>query len=325
MSAAKRGETQGDPGDATIPETPVVYEARPRHQRKSSQGQDLLCVNGMVQAQAVAQRIGQAAGGPVLIFELIAHGGVRPAFFGVVALVVEAGAIDIGDGVKRSINLVAESIHAIGLIDGLHVSAVQFVFEARETMLPARRPGYGEICAGQQIILPRALVKVRGKYWVSVEIPVALHAGDAIGMAGAHAQRRPVGQFRADIQALQRVRIIVVRALTHSVELVAEQVVIEAASRPGKRCIAVRRPQISAVRAKTQFGDGSAARASKNLDHAGHGIGAVQRALCASNKLQTIRALQRKYSKVESSTRIVYRHVVHDNFVVSGIAPADEQ
>src|SRR5690242_3351898 len=159
----------------------------------------------MVQAQTVAQRIGQAASGAVFIFELIAHGGMRPAFFGVVALVVKAGAVDIGDGVEGGINLVAESTHAIWLIHWLYVGAVQFVFEAGETMLPARRPGYSEIRAGEQIILARALVKIGGKYRVSVEIPVALHSGDAVGMAGAHAQRRPVGQSRTDIQALQRV------------------------------------------------------------------------------------------------------------------------
>ena len=182
-----------------------------------------------------------------------------------------------------------------------------------------------QLRAGQQIVLPRALVEVRRQDGISVEIPVALHAGGAVGVAGAQAQRRPVGQLHADVPALQRVRVVVVRTLTHGVELVAEQVVVEAAIGAGERCISVRRAQVSAVRAETQFGNGRAAGAGKDLHHAGHGVGAVERALRAANELQTVRSGQGKHAEVEDSAGIVDGNTVHNHFVVGGLAAAHEQ
>ena len=79
----------------------------------------------------MTERIGKAAGGPVLILELIPHRGLGPAPFRVVALIVEAGAVDVGDGMKRSIDLVAEGIHAAGLVDWLNISPVQGVTQSR--------------------------------------------------------------------------------------------------------------------------------------------------------------------------------------------------
>ena len=153
-----------------------MHKAGPGHDGQPPQAQKLLSVNRMVQAHAVTQRIGKGAGGPVFILELISHRGLGPASFRVVALIVEAGAVDVSDGMERSIDLVAEGIHAAGLVDRLNISAVQGVLKAGKAMLPARRPGYGQLRAGQQIVLPGALVEVRRQDGVAVEIPVALHA-----------------------------------------------------------------------------------------------------------------------------------------------------
>ena len=180
-----------------------MHEARPGHDGQASQAQKLLPVNRMIQAHAVTQRIGKGAGSAVLILELISHGGLRPAPFRVVALVVEAGAVDVSDGVEGSIDLIAEGVHAAGLVDRLDIGAVQRVLEAGEAMLPARRPCDRQFRAGQQVVLPRALVEVRRQDGIAVEIPVALHAGSAIGVAGTKAQSRPVVQLHADVPALQ--------------------------------------------------------------------------------------------------------------------------
>ena len=120
-----------------VSKTLVVDKAGPGHDGEPPQGQNLLPVNGMVQAHAVAQRIGKASGGPVLVLELISHRGLRPTSLGVVALIVEAGAVDVGDGVERSVDRVAERVHAAGLIYRLDIGAMQCVLEAGEAMLPA--------------------------------------------------------------------------------------------------------------------------------------------------------------------------------------------
>src|SRR4029078_12327521 len=104
--------------------TLVVDKAGPSHYGKPSEGQKLLSVNRMIQETAVTQIIGNAAAGPVLILELISHRGPGPASFRVVALIVEAGAVDVGDGVEGSIDLVARGSHTRGLIDGLTIRAV---------------------------------------------------------------------------------------------------------------------------------------------------------------------------------------------------------
>jgi len=176
-----------------------------RGARGAAQGQQRVHRRHLRKVLALTQRVGQAAGGSVLVFEFVSNRGLRPASFCVVTLIIEAGAVDVGNGMKWSINLIAERVHASGLIDGLNVGAMQCVLESGKTMLPARGPRKGQLRAGQEIVLARALVKVRGQDWISVEIPVALHAGGAVGVAGTQAERRPVGQLHADVAALQGV------------------------------------------------------------------------------------------------------------------------
>src|SRR6185369_9729066 len=165
-TAAQSGKTQGNPGHGFISETLVVHKAGSGHQRETPQGQKLLPVHGMVQPHSVAERVGQAAGGSVLVFEFVSNRGLRPASFCVVTLIIEAGAVDVGNGMKWSINLIAERVHASGLIDGLNVGAMQCVLESGKAMLPARGPRKGQLRAGQEIVLARALVKVRGQDWI---------------------------------------------------------------------------------------------------------------------------------------------------------------
>src|SRR3984893_19239275 len=205
ISSAQGGEPQRNSRHRFVSETLVVNKARAGHDGETPQGQKLLPVHSMVQAHTMTKRIGQAAGSPVLIFEFISDRGLRPTSFGVIALIVEAGTIDVGDGMEWSVDLIAERVHSARLIYGLDVGTMQRILEALETMLPARGPRYGQLRARQQIVLACALVEVRRQDRISVEIPVALHAGSAIGVAGTQTESRPVSQLHSDVAAFQRV------------------------------------------------------------------------------------------------------------------------
>ena len=63
----------------------------------------------------------------ILVFEAIADRRLRPASLGIVALVFEARAVDVGDGVKR------ECVSgAVLVVNGVNIAAVQDVLEASE-------------------------------------------------------------------------------------------------------------------------------------------------------------------------------------------------
>ena len=57
----------------------------------------------MVTADARAQAIRKVASHPVLVFKFITEGSARPTALGVISLVVEACAIDVGNGIERKI------------------------------------------------------------------------------------------------------------------------------------------------------------------------------------------------------------------------------
>src|SRR4029077_367760 len=96
-------------------------------------------------------------------------------------------------------------------------------------------------------------------------------------------------------------------------------------ARSRERCITVCSPKVPAVRSKAKLGNAGASGARKNLHYAGHRVRTVQSALCPSNELEPIRSFQREHTKVESSSRIIYRHIFHDDFVVSRIATAHKK
>src|SRR5579872_6793695 len=123
---------------------------------------------------------------------------------------------------------------------------------------------------------------------VAVKVPFPGQAGVAVRVAQAHPQHDFIGKRHAKISALQRVGIRIVYALSVSVELVGEEVVIETSSRPGERRIAVRGSQVSAVSAKTQLWSLRRSLAGPNLHYARHRVGAIQRALRAPDKFQAV-------------------------------------
>src|SRR5260370_35071902 len=100
----------------------------------------------------------------------------------------------------------------------------------------------------------------------------------AVGVSDAHPQSNPIGKGNADIRALQRIRKMIVHALTVGVVLVAKRVVVETSAGAGQRYEAIGGAGISSVRAKAEFGDARASGAGPDLHNAGHAVGARQRA-----------------------------------------------
>src|ERR1700686_5169431 len=145
------------------------------------------------------------------------------------------------------------------------------VVEAGEVVLPSRRSGYRQFCAAQQVIELRPIAGIGRLQRGAVEIPLAGNSGVTVGMAKANAQRGPIVERRADIRTFERIRVRVVNFRAISIELAAEQVVVEAAASPGQRSVSSRRREISAVRAKSKFGHRSTADTRPDLHHADHG------------------------------------------------------
>src|ERR1019366_9390720 len=101
-------------------------------------------------------------------------------------------------------------------------------------------------------------------------------------------QRNLTGNRHTDIRAFERIRVRVVHALSVAVELVAEEVIVEAPVGARQRRVAVGRSEISSIGAEAEFGDGSVPGARPYLHYAGHGVGTVQSALRAPHKFQAI-------------------------------------
>jgi len=78
-----------------------------------------------------------------------------------------------------------------------------------------------------------------------------------VGVAHTHAQSNPVSNGRAGHSPLQRIRVGVVYALSVAVELVAKKVVVETSVGSSQRRVAVGRPEVSSIGAKTEFRDRS--------------------------------------------------------------------
>ena len=97
------------------------------------------------------------------------------------------------------------------------------------------------------------------------------------------------------------------------------------AARPREGCVAGGGREVSAIGAEAEFRGTSAAGAGKDLNHAGHGIGAVECALCAAEKLHAVGFGERKRAEVESSSGLVDGDAIDHHFVVIGLATAHEK
>ena len=93
----------------------------------------------------------------------------------------------------------------------------------------------------------------------------------------------------------------------------------------GKRRVAVSGGEISSVGAEAKFGNLRGAVAGPDLDDAGHGVGAVERALGAADKLHAIGLIQRESAEVEGASGFVDGDAVDDDFVVARFTAADEE
>ena len=122
------------------------------------------------------------------------------------------------------------------------------------------------------------------------------------------------------VGSLERVGIVVVHSLAIGVELICENVVIETVARAGERRITVGGVERPAIGSEPQLRNFRLAGAGEHLHHAGHGVGAVERALCAAHEFEAVGFGQRNHSKVESTARIVHRHRINDDLVVTGIS-----
>src|SRR5579872_3859857 len=137
-------------------------------------------------------------------------------------------------------------------------------------MLPARPSHKTQLSAGEKIVLAGALIAIRRKQRLPVEVPEGLHAAAAVVVAGAKTKITLRGNRHADVRTFGGIGVLIVDALAVRVELVAEKVVVETAARAGKRPISVRRLEGPAVRTKAQFGRACRPVGAPHLHHAGH-------------------------------------------------------
>src|SRR5258708_17799231 len=179
----------------------IVYKAPSNDCCDPPQSQLLLREYVAVQAMPVRDPKIDVADKAILVFEAMTDRSLCPASSGISGLIIEAGTVDVGDGMKR------EGIGIQGwdllIVDSVNIAAMQDVLEAGQSMLPARWSGDGQLQAGQQIVLPGPLVEVRGKDGIAVEIPLILHPAHTVVMTNSQTQRRPIIQLRSQVRAFE--------------------------------------------------------------------------------------------------------------------------
>ena len=174
-----------------------------------------------------------------------------------------------------------------------------------------------EVRGRKKVVLPRPLVHVGRHERQSIEIPERLHARPAVRVAGAEAQAHPRAEDRPQVRALERVGIFVVRALPAGVELVPKHVVVETPARAGCGQKSVRGGECAPVGAEHYFRGPGRTLAAPGLQHAGHRIGAVQRALGPAHELQPLNLRHGNHAEVEGASGIVHHHPVNYHLVVA--------
>ena len=118
--------------------------------RESTASHALLYKQGVVQAQAVGELTGNHripvevdAGESrvekaILIFELITQGGLRPRAGNVIALIVEAGTVNVRQVAEKAVGEVKNSDVAAAIRPRVLVQRAVVIFEPSHTVLPMR-------------------------------------------------------------------------------------------------------------------------------------------------------------------------------------------
>ena len=109
-----------------------MNEARSGNEIEAAHNDLLLRVGLVVQALSVGlRRIVEVSHEAVFVFHPIAKRGVRPGSFGIVSLVLDSGAVDAVDLIRREIE------HAIRISVYIEFVVAIEIIETGEVMLPA--------------------------------------------------------------------------------------------------------------------------------------------------------------------------------------------
>src|SRR5882724_2964427 len=162
----------------------------------------------------------------ILIFKFVADGGLCPTAWCVVALVHEAGAVDMSGSQERAIDESVETAPA-GIGEIVLVQPLRVVLIACQAVLPPGRHGNQQFAAGQKIVRAGTLVLVGRKDSVAVETPLSRHSRASIGMPGTHTKKDCRINLHSNISALKSIPVFGVGSLPIGLELICEGVVIE--------------------------------------------------------------------------------------------------
>src|SRR3984885_8165691 len=138
VPAVQSLKSDGDSRNAGVAEGCVVNKAPARDHTEPSQGQRLLPISCLVQAQPTTAtcevRRYRVIDRAVFILELITDCGLRPSALNIIALIVEAGAVDADQGRERRVDGAKGSV--LRRNAAIQVLGLQVVFEAREVVRP---------------------------------------------------------------------------------------------------------------------------------------------------------------------------------------------
>src|SRR5581483_8546150 len=318
IAAPKGNQAGGQSRHGFVPKAFIVLQPQATNESDVSPDEHLLPVSGMIASQPVAERQREfVADEPVFVLEAVAEGGAPPASGPLLTLRLAACSMDAGEVGKREVEVAECRRDAPRIHYRIEHRPLMVVLKSGEPMLPARRGCQRQLSTGQEVILAGTLVAVGFQQRPPIEVPERLHAHAVIGVPRAKAECRARGDRHPDVSALQGVEVSIVDALAAGVELIAEQVEVEAPARPGQRCKSVGGAERTAGGAKTQLRHGAAASPSPGLYHAGHGVRSIERALGAAHELQPLHFLQRHHAEIECSARIVNCYAVYDDLVVA--------
>src|ERR1043166_203681 len=120
-------------------------------------------------------------------------------------------------------------------------------------------------------------------------------------MAHAQAERGGASQRNPDIAAFGGIGVVIVRTVSVGVELLAEEVVVEAAARAGESAVTMRGAEVAAIGAEQQLGARRGSGGAEELNDARHGARAIERTGRAAHHLDAIHLEERYHAEVEES------------------------
>ena len=149
---------------------------------------------------------------------------------------------------------------------------------------------------------------------------MARRSGNTGVAANAEAQLICVRETVTEISSVTAVEVGIVDALAVGMKVGACGGVVEATKKAAELRAAARGGKAAAFSEEIDFGNAGSAAMTDDLNHAGHGVGAIEGAFGAMDDLDFVDIVEREIGEVEVPAGNIYGSAVDEHFGEGGIA-----